>query len=281
MRFSSLIFLLFACTEMDYSGFVANTKNRGSQAVPLAYNPNLYEINGQSNVSAVSEDDLPIAYQGDQTGLHIFSTLTSQWETLNAHVNDACLEDFVPTDPNRCGPDMWFLNMLQDYYEADQYLIKYGRDGTALAQSGNVDWSSTAVGEVYTRSNTNHNLAMSGLVNTRPPKAYIWIQGEADCSLDAWANAYATNLRAFIVAKRAFYSAPNMKFIVVRLGDLQYGLDPTRMATVRAAQTTVGAETNNYLVSADGLVTRDGFHYSGPEVEILAQRIFDVIITIP
>lgn len=263
-----------------YIGPLARQKSRNPAGPGLSYNPNLYESSGQSNDSGGASADLAVELQGPQTGRHIYSILTNNWETLDASVNSTCLEDVIVND--RCGPEMRLMKLLYDHYEADQYLIKYARDGTELALTGNVDWNSGSSNEVYTRSNTNHTAALTELGNAKPPRAFIWIQGEADGGNTTWANAYETNLRAFILAKRNAYGYAAMPFIIVRLSDNQTAIDPTRLNTIQAAQTTVAAEANNYLINTNDLAVRvDGFHYAMPEIEILAQRIFDVMITLP
>lgn len=258
---------------------IANTKQRDSRKL---YNLYLYEISGQSNVGAGVVASIEADLVGPQTGVRIFSTLTSAWETLNASVNSGCIEDNVDI---RYGVEMRLGKLLKDYYNHDIDFIKYGADGTALAQLGSNDWSQLSVGESYTRSNTNHNLAIAGLTDKRPPRCFIWIQGEADAGTDVMTAAYLVNLRNFITAKRAVYGY-YMPFVIVRLGSLQTWADPTRKATIRASQTTVGGEDNNYLVDADGVIVgADNVHYratnDGGGIDALAQRIFDVIITIP
>lgn len=262
---------------------IAAITNHPQRNAEKLYNLYLYEIMGQSNVGAAASANIESDLTGAQTGVQIFSILTNAWETLDCTVNSSCIEDNVVND--RYGVEMRLGKLLKAYYNHDIDFVKYGADGTALAQLGTNDWSNLTVGESYTKSNTKHGLAIAGLTDKRPPRCFIWIQGEADAGTDPMTAAYLANLRSFIDAKRAAYGF-YMPFIIVRLSDTQTFLDATRLNSMQASQTTASGDANNYLINTNSItVGADLIHYRGPAdgdgIEALAQAVFNVIITIP
>lgn len=250
---------------------------------PILFNPNLILIAGQSNTGSVLAGDAPSDLVGDIPGANIYNFHVPAWEQYNLANNGRCFPGQAAN--GLYGVEARLMKLLQEHYLEDQYCIKFGLGGTGLYETGiDEDWSELSTGELFDDL-VAHYLAAKAAIpggDTRYPRAFIWIQGETDAGNATKTAAYETNLRNVIAAFRTDMSAAGMHFIIVRLGDLQTAIDPTRKATVRAAQATVAAETNNHLVDADGLEVYPDvdIHYDSPATDTLAERIKDVIVTI-
>lgn len=250
---------------------------------PVLWNPNLIAIGGQSNIGAVPIADCPGDLVGALTGVKIYNINSDAWETYNVATNSTCLDN-IGTNPYY-GFEGRLGKLLYDYYLEEQFIIKWGRGGTGLFESGiEDDWSPASVGELFDLSAANYVAAKASIPggDTRYPKVYIWVQGENDAGNATKTTAYQTNLTNWATALRTEYGAADMHIIIVRLGNLQTAIDSGRLATMRSAQATVGALTKNHLCDADGLATSavDHIHYIAASHETLAQRLFDIIITI-
>ncbi len=85
-----------------------------------------------------------------------------------------------------------------------------------------------------------------------------WFQGEQDATVEAWANAYATNLTEFINSLKLWSGFNSPLFHVIRLADEGDGV---YLATVRAAQESVAANLpKTTLVDSDGYSMLDAVH---------------------
>ena len=238
-------------------------------------------LEGQSNaygVAPIAElpGDLNIVSRGN-----IFNLSTNNWELIQPNVNNGGMVGYVAS--SAFGIEMRLLKLAVAFYGIPQYLHKYTYFGTYLAQvtGGNPDWSASSTSELFDLSNINFALSKTKLPGIVPLKCLVWIQGENDT--DSSASNYQTNLQNFIAAKRTVYGLPVLPFIIVRLGNLQTGLPSTGYNLVRSAQNTVALQVNNYLVDADGLATNssDNIHYTSASYDTLANRVFNIIKTLP
>ncbi len=137
-------------------------------------------------------------------------------------------------------------------------VIKHTLGGSSL----HTDWfpggdnTTTGDGAVYQAFQTTVSNGLIALAALYPAadiqlEGMIWSQGEADAGNATNAGNYQTNLTNFIADVRATYGS-NLKFGIVQLSDNQTMLDPTRLATVKAAQAAVAdADAKNYLVTTD------------------------------
>lgn len=256
--------------------------NTGAESAPSAdaFNPNLIEIEGQSNAAGAAPlADLPAELIGTMSEVMIFETTRQRWEALNPGVNS---RGDVNNQTAFYGIEARLMYLLRTLRGRSQYVVKWAVGGTKLAtQSGAFnDWNPSNVDEMYSRSNRNLYCAQHGIGDHRPPRFIIWIQGEADCNTTDAPN-YQANLTAFISAKRTAYGY-TIPFIIVRLGNLQTAIgDAPSIANVRAAQAAVvAAVTACYLVDADTCaVDVDNIHYNAAGIETLAQRVYTCITT--
>lgn len=253
---------------------------------------NFIALEGQSNAYGIGPmDELPSDLSASfiQNG-EILNLFTNVWENVVINVNNAGQYDSIATA--HFGVEMRLLNLMCENYQMGCYLHKYTYTGTSLQQQGvgTLDWSQASTGKLFDLSNTSHTIAKLRLPQIPVPlKCLVWIQGENDAGDNTLAAPnYRVNLQNFIAAKRSFYNLPNLPFIIVRLGNLQTAVGGGiggggGFDTVRAAQNTVAAQANNYLVDADGLQTQssDNTHYTSRSYDQLAIRIFNVIKTLP
>ena len=103
----------------------------------------------------------------------------------------------------------------------------------------------------------------------------IWHQGEADAGSDANAAAYQANLTNFIADVRATYSS-GLKFGIAQLSNNQTSLNPTRLATMKAAQAAVAAaDPLSCLVSTDDvpMATVGNIHFGTTGVQTIGSRL--------
>jgi Carbohydrate esterase, sialic acid-specific acetylesterase len=89
----------------------------------------------------------------------------------------------------------------------------------------------------------------------------FWMQGEADANNQSWANAYQSNLAAFMAACRNTFAAPQMPFI---LGRINAANPNTYRDIVRAAQVAAAdADPNADWVDTDALpLYTDHIHFT-------------------
>jgi hypothetical protein len=137
-------------------------------------------------------------------------------------------------------------------------VIKHTRGGTSL----HTDWfpggdaTTTGDGPDYQAFQTTVNNALASLAVSYPGatillEGMVWHQGEADAGSDTNAGNYQTNLTNFIADLRATYGS-GLRFGIAQLSNNQTSLNPTRLATVKAAQAAVAAANPlNYLIATD------------------------------
>jgi hypothetical protein len=171
------------------------------------------------------------------------------------------------------GPEMSLARSLARS-ERQLAVIKIGYFGTNLAE----DWRPDAAtgNRLYAllMSEVSHAL---GLLRTEGRAVrllgFFWMQGETDANVPAHAAAYADNLGAFIARVRADLGAPEMPFVLGRVGP-----PPPKgyasQAVVRQAQVTVAATVAGVAwVDTDDLPRdADGIHLLAPGVIALGER---------
>lgn len=292
MRFIFFILILISCESFPQPRLLIVSgkggTNSGAEPAPGAevYNPNLIYIMGQSNAAGLgAAASLPGDLVGVMAGVNMFNPVNSTWQPFQSAVNSRGTiligaDGSADTNIGFYGVECRLMKSIRTLKGVDQYCLKWAMGGSRLAAHGtNRDWAPASVNECYTLSSTNYQRARQGLGDKRPPRCIIWIQGEQDAS-DGLQASYQANLEAFITAQRTFYGY-SIPFVIVGLSDGQTSISATPRNAIAAIQVTVGAQTNNYFVSSDGLTTSDGIHYDAASLDTLATRIYNVYITIP
>lgn len=250
-------------------------------ALSTLKNVNLIGLMGQSNCNgfpyADGFDDTTVYPQ--EHGRYIFDAVSNTWQMLQQDVNNRGAP-FGASDG--FGVEMRLMELLRDHYGADQYMLKYAQGGIPIAQdTGAVyNWSPNSADDYMFKNSVNYyRAAMNSFpVQKIPMKVLIWIQGEADLNSSEDAAAYEANFNNMYAQFRNQLNLPGLKVLNVLLGDGQTGAGGQNAGVVNAAKRNITYNGSRY-VSADGLATHDGVHFTGDSYNTLAQRIFDVLIT--
>ena len=142
------------------------------------------------------------------------------------------------------------------------YLFKYAIGGTSM---------------VTTWLNNSYILAKIMAKSGRAFKNFLWIQGETDATVLAYANAYQTNLIEFIRRVRMYSTyGDDMKFIILRLPNITRP-EYLYVSTIQAAQDYVAANVTNVEIVTvpDNWNAPDGEHYDAPTIDAIAKRMYN------
>ncbi|WP_295795170.1 sialate O-acetylesterase [Mucilaginibacter sp.] len=248
-------------------------------------NSHVIILHGQSNANGLANSNgvYPAAPDTNiylpKKGQYIFNPVTMLWERLQQNKNN----DGTPVTPvlGYTGVEMKLMQLLSDYYGSDQYLIKYAQGGTSVSlTSGTLyNWNPDSTDTIMFKGAVSNCLAA---INKLPslglkPTLEIWIQGEADTGTTD-ANNYKTNLTYYQTEFRNRCGLPNLKYIQTGLSNNQTAY-LTNQAIVNSAKMAMSINGNHY-VSTDGAeVGIDGVHFTVAGYEDIAQRIFNVAIT--
>jgi len=246
-------------------------------------NVNLIGLMGQSNANGIPfdvdhiDDGKPYPLQH---GRHIFEPVSRTWQILQRDVNNHGGPNAL-TVGDGFGVEMRLMELLYNYYGTDQYMIKYASGGVPIAEDtgATYNWSPTSEdGFMFNSSVNNYWDAMNTFpANNINMKVVIWIQGESDGELSIDAGAYQSNFLKMAKEMMNQYNLPNLKFLNVLLGDKQTNIAPYKDAINQAKKNIT--INGSRIVSADGLATREGVHFTSDSYNTLAERIFEVLIT--
>lgn len=192
-------------------------------------------------------------------------------------------EGFVPVEGYvYWGPELEFARQ----YRAENptktcYIVKYAVGGTALSNTfeGELDWAPTSTGELLDRTTAYVTAALAAVadLSVPDPSVILWMQGESDGFNSTVANAYGTNLTAFLAAARSAW-APGAKFVIGRISLSDQIGEPE---IVRAKQAeVVTADGNAVLIDTDALVFNplDGIHYDTAGLITLGNDMYDAYL---
>lgn len=153
-------------------------------------------------------------------------------------------------------------------------IYKCAKGSTNLA----VDWAPNTgeswleLRDVYARAQAALPVAGSTLV----PRAFVWIQGESDSAVLAYANAYEANLTAFIASIRTLFGVPDLGFWIVRL-TTPNSFGPYEDTVIAAQNAVAAADPNVYIVPPPSPLP-DGVHYSAAGLVSIGQVLAASII---
>jgi hypothetical protein len=168
---------------------------------------------------------------------------------------------------NEFGPELSFGAKLHQMYPSDEiYLVKYAVGGTDLGSQWNP--ANTGSGALYPLFKSRVNAAINNLVlkGKIPTVAgMIWMQGENDSTVPAFAASYAANLKNLILSVRADFNSPNMKFVAGRITTMTVGAgwaSAENCDLVRNAQANISSQVSNALcINTDDLEWAIYGHY--------------------
>jgi len=234
---------------------------------------------GQSNCGGFNQPAPDPATYPALKGQYIFEPLTATWQQLQQNKNNSgCPFGFL----GFFGSELKLMQLMSDYYGSDQYMIKYAQGGTSLsADTADLyNWSPESTGDfMFKGSVINYHTAMANFpVQKITPKVMIWWQGEDDTDT-VNAAAYQDNFSNYIAAFKNQCALPNLKIIQVGLSDNQTAYGSAGINQVNAAKRNLSIHGNKF-VSTDGAdVQSSGVHFSSLGYEDIAERLFDMVIT--
>lgn len=230
---------------------------------------------GQSNdLGNALLADLPAPYDQPFPGVLMWNSSNPQyrsraWEPL-APVYSADLTGF--------GSEVSLMRDLAAHPSwPNPAVYKCARGSTSLA----VDWAPTTgprwreMVDVYAR-------AVAALPNTGDTlnvRAFVWIQGESDCIVEAHSLAYGANLTAFIAAVRSFFGKPLLPVWIVRLSATLGPPFGTYVNNVIAAQNAVAAaDPHVHIVAPPSPLQGDNIHFTAAGLVAIGHTLAASII---
>ncbi len=211
--------------------------------------------------------------------------------TMAYHKVDG-LRPYVPNDfagyskgnpTGEWGMEMRYAQRLRAAYpRTPHFIVKFAQGGTMLYRSDDgsatLDWNVGSDDELYARARTHVRDALAAIkaAGYDPIIRLVgWVQGENDTSIPLWANAYATNLTAFLRGVRdlddGWRVGASTPIYIARLSQTfvtwaMAAQANNRASTVRTAQEQVIAASPGgptILVDTDGLALEsDSTHYT-------------------
>jgi hypothetical protein len=142
------------------------------------------------------------------------------------------------------------------------YLLKYAIGGTSMATT----WL-----------NGSYTIAKMMAKSGRAFKNVLWIQGETDATVEAYALAYQANLIEFIRRVRMYSTyGDDTKFIIFRLPDITRP-EYLYVSEIQEAQDYVAANVPNVeiVIAPIGWNAPDGEHYDAPTIDAIAVKMFN------
>lgn len=233
---------------------------------------------GQSNAVGYNQENPDPNTYNPLLGQYIYENNSQTWQQLQQNVNNSgSLTEHIGFQ----GIELKLMELLHVYYNSDQFLFKWGEGGTSLALNGigvPYDWSPDSFNDhMYKSAVANFNSAVSLFpVQSMSCKVLIWIQGENDTNLE-YANNYQTNFIKFITALKIAWNCPNLKVIQTGLSNTQTNYDPVYVNLINQAKINLSINGNKY-VNTDGAES-NGVHFTTAGYQDIAQRVFDVLIT--
>jgi hypothetical protein len=235
---------------------------------------------GQSNCGGFNHPSPPDpATYPVSPGQYIFEPVSQTWQQLQQNKNNSgCPFGFL----GFFGSELKLMELLKDHYGSDQYMMKYAQGGTSLSTltADEYNWSpSSTTAFMFKRFVDSYLTAMDNFPAAKIyPKVLIWWQGEDDTST-ADADAYAVNFNNFISALKNQCFLPNLKVIQVGLSNNQTAYSDPGKAAVNAAKMDFAIHGNKFVNTNGADVQAGGVHFSSVGYEDIAERIFNVLIT--
>ncbi len=234
---------------------------------------------GQSNCNGLNGISPDTASYPALSGRHIFNPFSQAWEKLQQNYNNSG----APLGfTGYVGIEIKLMQLLYDYYGTDQYMMKYAQGGVALAtDAGTIyNWSPDSTDDYMFKGFVSSYFAAKNSFPAVwiPPKILIWWQGESDTGL-ADSIAYRSNFNYFMSNLKNQCNLPNLKVVQVLLSNNQTGYDSTGRTNINNAKVAF-AINGNKVVNTDGAsVQVGGAHFTTAGYLDIAQRIFNLIIT--
>jgi Carbohydrate esterase, sialic acid-specific acetylesterase len=237
------------------------------------YNSYAMLVSGQSNaIGQVFAPDLPGYLSGTNSNIQIYTG--SSFQALQNSVNNDTLEN---QNPGSWGLEAQFSYLFaQSFPTKKLYILKYAIDSTTLA----TNWNPGITNNDYASMKTYAAQAMTALlaipgVNLSPEQCLCWMQGESDAFNSTTANAYATELPAFIASVKTDWMNSQSRVVV---GRISQSTALTYSAAVRSAQAAT-ALPDQWISTDSYPLQGDNFHYTAAGIISLGQDMFNAAVT--
>lgn len=215
----------------------------------------LYLMAGQSNMVGNGDNNVLPGYlqqQQHNVPIKVFGTVAYNWGPTRPGLGSV---------PAVFGPEVTFAYDKASANQNQQIgIIKGAWSGTNLNNQWRSPSSGGNPGELYTTFMANVTQAIVELEAQYEVEVagFCWMQGESDASDLTMANAYQTNLIAFINDIRQAFNKPNLPFVIAMI-------DATPSwpynAIVRQAQENVSNSMSNVFRFDTQNYPTDGSHY--------------------
>jgi hypothetical protein len=164
-------------------------------------------------------------------------------------------------------------------------LIKYGDSGKNLhtdfraPYAGDLDGGTKYKAMRLTFDNALQALAAAGY--TPEIIGMVWLQGEADASTQAGAEAYEENLTAFVTDMRVHYGE-NLPFVI---GGIGYTSAAYRDIVMDAQEQVAGEMSNVSYFNNDDINSTVPYnhllHFETPQMQVIGQRYAAQLLAVP
>lgn len=253
---------------------------------------------GQSNLGTgvtTVASDLEIGYKQTYNKVRFYQYNTPYSYAAATHYLQTT--KFLPMDylnnksyqtPDQNGTyslQFYLYPQVQALLNRNLYVVHHGEGNTHLV----LEWKSTAtIGDNYREllfKTQATKRAIEDADGIAPAfKFMLIVHGEADSRVEAYANAYETNLTDFINNFRSQSGLTTLPVIIVRLNTemITAPVNPgTFGATVQAAQDDVAvALTDVYVFNPDGAVMHtDKIHYTVAGEHTIADGVYNLAVT--
>ena len=213
--------------------FTFNARSQGVKKTKVFLLAGQSNMDGRGDASNLTKDDLKqLAFAQKRIHFYYKGTVNNGKEPL---IIDGPLD---VTDPwpfvkdkfrlNKCfGPELFFGLALSKAYPKEKFLfVKRSQGGTSLYGAWNPNWT---LEKAKLKSEENKPKLFEDFITTTdaqlsklPPGSFeiigmLWVQGESDSS-PLPSSTYGQNITALIQKVRAYYSVPDMPFLMLGVG---------------------------------------------------------------
>jgi hypothetical protein len=198
--------------------------------------------------------------------------LPGTWDTMNVGTNTSLAPGRFGVEYGMAENFYALKSTYPDAFATHPAFLKHAKGSTDLAN----DWDSAdAANFMYSSmekavADAKYNLGQKGYrVKLR---GFVWFQGETDASDQTKANAYQSNLTAFIADIRARFNTPALPVVICKIA---YASNPPAyLSTVQAAQQAVADNDSNIeIIDTAALARRDSVHLNADSTFTLGQSI--------
>ena len=226
---------------------------------------------GQSNALGRADASLLPPSDADlQDDIYIYNLLNETTPYIAGNFNN---------NIGQYGVELFLGQKLRDHYSRPIVFAKYAVGGTILANDigwSKGSWNLNASNSLWTKG-VNHNTnceryaKLSNL--TGASNVLVWVQGESDSDVEAYADAYYTNEKAVFENWKSYKDDQNALIVSA----LTYTA-PIHSSTVRAAKELNASELNNVkLIDINGYQRQDSVHLNQQGFRDFAEDLFQLL----